>query len=347
MSEINQRRLENTAILACVQIGKLLTSTTSHEEILTLIMAQVSQLVKADNWSLFLLDEETNELRFEIVVGIDKKTVEHIRIPLGVGLVGHAAKTGQPLIINDAQTNPRFNREIDRLTGFKTHSVICVPLTFHNRIQGVIEIVNIADPESFEIKYMPIVKILSDYAAIALENARLFNRIQQLSVTDEYTGLYNARYLHQILDDFLIRTDEQGQSLAVVFMDVDNFKQVVDKYGHLSGSRVLKEIGTTIRDRLQESDILIKYGGDEYVMILPDHDRDKALTKIETIRGAIQESRYLNNEGMNISVTASFGIAIYPADAKNKKDILLAADNLMYEIKRSRKNGVALTMSAK
>lgn len=341
MERLNHRSLEDTAITACLQIGKLLTSTTNHAEILDLIMNQVSQLVKADNWSLFLVDDQTEELRFEIAVGIDFTSVQDIRIPMGVGLVGHTAATGQPLIIRDAQTNPRFNREIDKITGFTTHSVICVPLSFQDRILGVIEIVNIDDVEMFEMRYMPIVKVLSDYAAIALENARLFNKVKRLSITDEYTGLHNARYMHQILEDMIKKADKESTPLAVVFMDVDNFKQVVDGYGHLSGTQVLREIGETINRCLSGDDILIKYGGDEYVMLLPEHDRDSALAKINTIRNEIQNTRYLQSENRQLSVTASFGIAVYPIDADNKKDILLRADNLMYDIKKSHKNGVA------
>lgn len=338
---LNRRIIDDTAILACLQIGKILTSTTNHAEILDLIMNQVSQLVKADNWSLFLVDDQTQELHFEIVVGIDFSNVRDIRIPIGVGLVGQTAATGQPLIIRDAQTHPRFNREIDKVSGFTTHSVICVPLTFRERVLGVIEIVNIDDLELFETRYMPIVKVLSDYAAIALENARLFNKVERLSVTDEYTGLHNARYMHQILEDMILKADRKSNPLAVVFMDVDNFKHVVDSFGHLSGTQVLREIGETINANLGANDVLIKYGGDEYVMLLPDHDRTTALDKINTIRSAILNTRYLMTEGRQLAVTASFGIAVYPTDADNKKDILLRADNLMYEIKKTRKNGVA------
>lgn len=332
--------LQSTALLASLQIGKLLTSTLNLNEILELIMSKVSEIIKAANWSLLLKDENKNELFFAVVVGLDKKLIKDVRIPLGVGIAGRVAESGQSLFISDAQRDGRLHRKVDQITGFTTKSIICIPLKNQGKTLGVIEIINVKDIEKFKSTYLPILQVLTDYAAIAIMNSNYFSKIQQMSVTDEYTGLYNARYLHNILEKLIAQYSVENKTIAVVFVDIDNFKTVVDTHGHLCGSHILKEIGQTITSHLSKSDILIKYGGDEYVIILPDRDKEDACLLVEKIKNAIGTSTYLTSESKGINVTASFGLAMYPDDAQTEKDLLIKADNFMYRIKKGSKNGI-------
>lgn len=335
--------LESNTLMASLQIGKLLTSTLNLNEILKLIMSKVSELIEAANWSLLLLDEEKNELVFEVVVGLDKNLIKDVRIPLGVGIAGRVAESGLPLFIADAQQDPRLHKKVDQMTGFITHSVICIPLAIQGNTLGVIEIINVDNIDQFKAKYLPVLQILADYAAIAIINSKYFTKIQQMSITDEYTGLYNARYLHNILDKLIDQHSSTNEPISVVFCDIDNFKTVVDSYGHLCGSHLLKEIGQTISSYLSNNDILIKYGGDEYILILPGRSKDKARQIIEKIMHGIRSTDYLKSESDGIKVTASFGLALYPEDAQTEKDLLIKADNLMYSIKKDRKNGIAIS----
>jgi diguanylate cyclase (GGDEF)-like protein len=332
------KKFEN--LMPCLQIGKLLTSTLNLSKILELIMIKISQLVEAENWSLLLKDEETGDLRFEVVVGIDMEQVKNIRIPLGKGIAGKVAQTGDPIILEDAQNDPRVFRKVDQKTGFITKSIICLPLKIHGKILGVIETINIGDMEEFKQKKLPMLSILADYAAIAIENSQYMSKIQRMSITDEYTSLYNAGYMHQILPGLIKDADESGKKVAVVFMDIDNFKNVVDTYGHLSGSMVLKEIGEVIAGCLTEKEILIKYGGDEYIIIMPERDKSGALTLTKKIQDKIRGKLYLQTESHPVKLTASFGLAIYPDDADSKKDLLLRADGSMYKVKKSTKNDI-------
>ena len=331
---------ETERLMACLETGKLLTSTLNLRGILEHIMRKVSQLIDAENWSLLLKDQESDELTFEIAVGIDNNLIRGIRLAPGEGIAGHVAKTGIPVYQTAVDSDPRFNKNIDKQTGFTTTSLACIPLTIHGNIVGVIEILNIADMKMFKTRDIPFLTILADYAAIAIENSRHFARIRRMSVTDEYTGFYNVRYLHQILDELIEKADRDKTQLAVVFGDIDNFKKVVDEYGHLLGSQVLKEIAHTISHSLTEKDILVKYGGDEYVIILPDKTKEEAVDLANTILHSIREAQYLPSQPNPAKITASFGIAMYPDDAQTKKDLLLLADNSMYRIKKARKDGV-------
>ena len=305
-----------------------------------MIIVKISQLIEAQNWSLLLKDEKTGKLTFEIVIGVEKELIKGIQMAPGEGIAGYVSETGKPMVLPDVQNEPRFDRKVDEITGFTTKSIICIPLQTHGRILGVFEIVNVKNISYFESRYLPILTILADYAAIAIENSQYYDRIYQMSRTDEYTGLYNARYLHQILDKMILEASYSDRTFAVVFVDIDNFKSVVDTAGHLLGSQILKEIGQTISSCLFEQDILIKYGGDEYIIIFPDRGRQEVTALTEKILQTIRQTTYLASEAHPVNITASFGIAMYPEDARTKKELLMLADDIMYTIKRTTKNSV-------
>lgn len=327
-------------LIACLEIGKLLTSTLDHKKIFEHIMARGSRLIKAEHWSLLLRDEETGNLKFEIVVGADKTLFEKIVLVPGKSIAAHVAQTGKPMFVPDVTTEPRFNPGIDTTTGFKTRSIVCIPLATHGKVTGVIEIINVENLDFFSAQEYAILSILADYAAIAIENSRYVSRITELNITDEYTGLYNARYMHDFLDRFFDAPDCRNLNIAAVFVDVDNFKQVVDAHGHLQGSDILKQIGHTIRSGLSDQDRLIKYGGDEYIMILPGRDKSTARQIASGISRRISQTPYRVDDGRDIRVTASFGIAAVPEDATDKKELLIAADNALFKVKNSGRKGL-------
>lgn len=329
-------------LASSLEIGKLLTSTLNLNDILQLIMEKITHLVQADNWSLLLKEEDSEHLRFQVAVGIDLKQVEHIHIPLGEGIAGRVAQSGNPLFVTQAENDSRIFRDVDKTTGFITKSLICIPLKIHGNILGVIEIINVENMNKFKKENLPVLTMLADYAAIAIENSRYLSRIKKMSITDEYTGLYNARYLHEILPGLMHQADLSEKPLAVGFIDIDDFKRVVDSFGHLAGSRALREIGQTISETLSKDDFLIKYGGDEYVLLLPGRGKEAALKLFKKILKKIRTASYLQEEGVSVKLTASVGIAIYPDDAPTSKDLLLRADDSMYKIKKSTKNDIGL-----
>lgn len=328
-------------LLACLEIGKLLTSALDLEEILRVIVGRMNELFPAQNWSLLLRDELSGELRFGAVAGIDHSKVEGIRLCRGEGIAGHVAETGEPLFVPNVKKDPRHCGRVDETTGFRTRSILCVPLKTHGKVMGVIEIVNPARKALARWEELPVLQILADYAAIAVENSRLMAEVRRKCITDDYTELYNARYLHETLDQLIARCQGEGCGFALIFVDIDNFKQVVDTHGHLLGSQVLKEVGQTILSCLSPQDILTKYGGDEYVIILPGRNRTEAMDVAHRILDTLRTSVYLSSEPESVRLTASFGLALFPDDAQTKKDILYQADNAMYAVKRSTKNGVA------
>jgi diguanylate cyclase (GGDEF)-like protein len=329
-------------LMTCVEIGKALTSTLNMEQILVIILKRLNKLIRAKNWSLFLLDPRTRKLHFEIVVGLDKTSLGEMQIRLGEGIAGTVALTGEPMLVPDVHKDPRFSCRVDDLTGFVTHSLICLPLKLRGSIIGILEVVNPKDPSIFRPDSMPVLSIVADYVAIAINNARNYEKIESLSITDDLTGLYNTRFLHQYLDQLLSASSAKAKEVSLVFLDLDDFKQVVDTHGHLVGSKVLKEVAEVMAANLDDEDKIFRYGGDEFVITLPGQDKKAALNKVMIIRDALAEAIFLKHEGLQIKITASFGIANYPHDAANQRELLHIADNSMYHSKALGKNSITL-----
>ena len=181
-------------------------------------------------------------------------------------------------------------------------------------------------------------RMLKDYQdKLSRTNALL----KKQSVTDDVTGFNNTRFLHQYLDRCLSSRSAKLEKLTLVFFDMDNFKQVVDKQGHLLGAKVLKEVAEVVHSHLDAEDRIVRYGGDEYIVILPGQSGDEALSKVRAIGRGISSTSYLQEEEINISVTASFGLATFPDDARDKKQLLMAADQCLFQSKKEGKNRIS------
>lgn len=309
------------------------------EEIVETILERISQLVPAKNWSLLLLDETKGELFFQVAVGLDEEITKDIRIALGEGVAGTVALTGEPLVVRDVEEEPRFTSKVDALSGFRTRSLICLPLKLRGRALGVVEIVNPVDHSLFEEPQMTLLSILADYLAIAIGNSLNYKRLASMALMDTVTNYYNTRFLHQFLDEL---TSGEDRTVSLVFMDMDDFKKIVDTHGHLAGSKVLKEVADAMASLLSANDFLVRYGGDEFVIIMDRCPKMEAVAKVEELRGMLSSKRFLQGDGLSVKVSASFGIASYPEDAKTKEGLLRLADECMFRSKETGKGKITV-----
>ena len=175
-----------------------------------------------------------------------------------------------------------------------------------------------------------------------LENARHLRRMQELTVTDDCTGLYNARHLNHVLEGEIYRSSRFGHEFSLVFMDLDQFKKVNDAYGHLIGSKVLGRIGELIKGQLRVIDSAFRYGGDEFVLLLPQTSKQNALVMVRRLKEALNSSVLLTTDGRKVRMTASYGVAGFAADGSTAPELLRAADQAMYRVKSAGRNGIAL-----
>ncbi|MBI5560977.1 MAG: sensor domain-containing diguanylate cyclase [Deltaproteobacteria bacterium] len=305
-------------------------------------MEQISGLLKPRNWSLLLLDSEKKELYFEIAVGEGAEKIRDLRLKLGEGIAGWVAKEGKPLLVPDVDKEPRFSTRGDKVSRFRTKSIICVPMQTRGKCLGAIELLNTAEDGIFSEEDLLILTTLAEYAAIAIENALLFDKVEELTITDDLTHIYNSRHMHRFLDYELSRASRYDYHLSMIFMDLDFFKDINDKYGHISGSRLLAEVAQLIVRNVRSADAVCRYGGDEFVVLMPETPKDKAFLVAEKIKNVIKENLFLKEDGINCRITVSIGVASYPRDAKDKLELIHLADRAMYAVKNRSRDGVEM-----
>jgi diguanylate cyclase (GGDEF)-like protein len=322
-------------------VAKALTSSLDLDSILQTIMDKMAEYFRPETWSLLMLDHEKDELYFAIAVGQASESLKNVRLKVGEGIAGHVAKHGERLIVPDVANDTRFTKRIDDMTKWETRSIIAVPVRSKLRVLGVIQLVNV-DMHNFGEKELFFLTALCDYAAIAIENARAVEKIQELTITDDCTGLYNARHLYKTLETEVYRSSRFGYEFAVVFIDLDHFKQVNDTHGHLIGSKLLAEIGYLVKAQLRLIDFAFRYGGDEFVVLLPQTGKDSALVVARRLRDSLRTSMFCKEEGLNLNVRASMGVATYPHDAKSPHDIIRQADEMMYLVKNTTRDNIGI-----
>src|SRR5258708_23262368 len=248
-------------------VAKALTSSLNLNSVLQTIMDKMAEYFRPDTWSLLMVDEAKEELYFAIAVGDAAEMLQSVRLKVGEGIAGWVAKHGEPLIVPDVYTDPRFTKRVDEMTKWKTRSIICIPLKAKQRVLGVIQLINVG-MEAFGENEMFFLQALCDYAAIAIDNPRAVQRIQELTITNDCTGLYNARHLYKTLEAEVYRSARFGHEFSVIFIDLDHFKNVNDTHGHLVGSKLLAEVGYVIKSHLRLIDYAFRYGGDRFVILL-------------------------------------------------------------------------------
>jgi diguanylate cyclase (GGDEF)-like protein len=336
------KRIErrNNELASMIEIGKALTSSLEVHAVLETIMKQVDRLIKPKAWSLLLVDEASSELSFEIAVSPAAEQLKGITLKQGEGIAGWVAQHKLPLLIPDVQADPCFATHFDEQSDFKTRSIVAVPLKIHERVIGVIELINSYDELMFDEVDQSILTAIADFAAIALVNARNFDRINELVVTDDLTGLYNSRHFGQLIDSEFIRAQRYKTELSLVFLDLDHLKKINDVHGHLVGSRMLSELGRLIGRNIRECDRAARYGGDEFVVILPQTGKQQAVSMAEKLMELMRSTRFLSDDNQEIRLTASFGVATYPRDGESRVELLRAADIAMYDAKLAGRNCV-------
>jgi diguanylate cyclase (GGDEF)-like protein len=324
-------------------IVKTANSILEPRKVIELIMTKIQQLIPSEAWSMLMVDEEKQELTFELALGEKAKDVAPFRVKIGEGVAGWVAQTGKPTIVNDTARDPRFARRFDTKTQFSTRSILCAPLISRGRTIGVVEIINKLGGR-FTESDLEVLLTLVEPCAIAIENAILFQKAEQLTITDDLTKLFNSRYLNLYIGREIKRCKRHGIPISVIFLDLDGFKGINDQYGHLAGSRTLSEVGAILSQAVRESDILARYGGDEFVVVLPETPAGGALVIAERIRKAIEGHRFLQAQGLSARISASFGIASYPDHALTPEGLIQKADQAMYRVKERDKNGIEVAV---
>jgi diguanylate cyclase (GGDEF)-like protein len=281
------------------------------------------------------------------------------RLGVEKGIVGAVYTSGVSRITNDAYATAEFAHEFDLNSGYATGSVLCVPIRIGGAVCGVIELINCADPRGYREEDRDLLDIFAHYISSTIQNALDAKRIARMVITDDLTRLSNDRHLHEVLTADVEKSRQNGTPLSAIFLDLDHFKGINDQHGHLAGSLTLKEFGALLRRVVPgEKPTLARYGGDEFVAVLPDTGMEEVLAIAESIRAATEVHVFLdgpwgeNEPPLHLKgvITASIGVATLlpgraggtPAESASHLGVRLlqAADQAMYLSKERGKNAV-------
>jgi diguanylate cyclase (GGDEF)-like protein len=244
-------------------------------------------------------------------------------------------KSGTELFSADLARDHRFAADV-------SGSVVAFPLVSRGATVGALvafDPVPSSTVPALTASTLTALRALLEPQAMALENALTVQRLESLSVTDDLTRLYNSRYLNQVLRRETKRASRSGRPLSLLFIDLDGFKQVNDSHGHLCGSKALVEAAEVIRGCARETDVVARFGGDEFSLVLPDTGREGAVSVAVRIRERVAEHHFLETDGLDVRLTASVGVATLPDVAGSAEELIRAADMAMYRVKEGGKNG--------
>jgi diguanylate cyclase (GGDEF)-like protein len=331
MNSATENRIPIDDLLVFHQLARSLTSSFDLATILRTILENMERFIQADLWSLLMLDETQQDLYYAIASGGEEEALRDLRVKVGEGIAGWVVEHGETLIIPEAEGDPRlYQGGSEGLT--KIRSVIALPLLGRKGTQGAIEILNPRRDQltDYTIAFL---HILADHAAIAIENARDMARIQQLTITDDTTGLFNVRHLYDVLGRELERCNKERIPVSLAFLDLDRFKQVNDVHGHLIGSELLSRAGQRLQELSRPQDLCFRYGGDEFVVVMPETGVEEADVVATELHRALTTTRFRMNGQLELTVSASVGLATAPGDGSTIHTIIGAADSRMYDVK--------------
>ncbi len=332
--QIEKQKLEQV-----LDISQEISSILELNHLIDFIPEGATRLLEAKRCSLMFLDNESKELRIVSAIGLENSVVQNTRVRFGDPVAGHVARTGQPLLVKNIETDPRI--DITNRFRYQNKSFIIVPILLHNKVVGVVNVSEKKDqnhPEFNEID-LKILTMVVHQAAISIENAYYYREKKRLSDTDPMTGLYNHRYFIQRLQEEISRSNRKNFPLSLMMLDLDGFKDFNDSFGHLEGDRLLQNISAIIRNSLREFDIACRYGGDEFVVILPETEISQAESVARRIKIAVSEM------DAKSEVTVSIGLA-ERKEGDGSNDVILKADRALYQSKSEGRNTIRCYITA-
>ena len=322
-------------------VAKALTSSLDLDTVLQTIMEKMAAYFEPATWSLLMLDETSEEFYYAAAVGQGCESINALVLTTGETLARWVIEQGKPIIISDVNCDPRIQQSSNDVSFPDGCSVVCMPVRTGGKMLGIIQMMNV-DMQVYSRNEI-LLQTLADYAAIAIENARAVSRIQELSITDDCTGLYNARHLFTVLAEEVHRSERFGYEFSLLFLDLDHFKRVNDQHGHLVGSKLLNQVGQALRENLRLVDAAFRYGGDEFAILLPQTSKDGALLVARRLMAIFKTKSWLAGEASDVVLRASVGIASYPADATTPQAMVHRADEMMYQVKQAGRNNIAVS----
>jgi diguanylate cyclase (GGDEF)-like protein len=341
------RGLRTSTLRAAFELVASLHFATDQKSAAQAALAGLASIVQAHRWTIYLTPEASGidapKLEPLAARGLTESEREISETDWRRALMGDALTlSGEES--NAARESIATGESVRRRE--KTARILAVPLMSGERVMGVLEAVREGTgARLFSKSEAALLGALALPLAFALSNSVRIAEAERLSLTDDLTKLHNARFLRQFLLSEIKRARRYGSTVAAFFLDLDDFKGINDRHGHLVGSHVLMEMASVILASVRDTDIVARYGGDEFVIILPESGVEQALLVAERVREKIERHQFNGGRSLHLRLTASFGVAAFPQHAQSPQQLIARADSAMYEAKAANKNCIRLAAS--
>jgi len=338
---------------AMEKISAVTLSQTDPHRIIDRFLQLSSSLVPCDRAALWLTDDSQTKLERVArrqassslaapAASKDGAGRDVASLRFGEGLVGRVADRKEPLTLRDGARDPRLSAIETYPRAVSPCALLLVPLVTGGETVGVAQFERDA-PGTYSRRDMLRVRSLAGQVAATIANVRLHRDIYTQAITDGLTGLFNRRHMQSALADERLRAQRYGHSLSVIMLDVDGFKSYNDTYGHPQGDVLLKMLAVILREQTREVDIVGRYGGEEFIILLPETPKTEALRTAERLRCAVEAAifpGFADDPEMAVLKTISLGVATFPADAEEMPALVKQADDALYRAKRGGRNQV-------
>ena len=328
--------LEKHRMSVINEITKIIGSSLDLPSIYHDFAAKVKALIDYDRCVIVLLDD-SGETATVFLLATSNET----ELPKGLKIP--AANTAPAWVVANKRAQfegdllkERLFSEDEILVREGIRSAVRVPIWINGEITGVF-ILNSQNPQQYTKKDLPVLETICEHLALSLERYFLFDQISTLSVTDDLTGCGNRRMLRQELEREVRRAERYERTLGVLMLDIDHFKRVNDTYGHLAGDEILVGLAEQIKNNVRDIDTVIRYGGEEFLVILPETDLDGTVAVAEKIRNIVEEAEYVTKD-IVLQITISIGVAVYPLHASDNEELIRCADEALYRAKAAGRN---------
>jgi diguanylate cyclase (GGDEF)-like protein/putative nucleotidyltransferase with HDIG domain len=321
-------------IYALYEIAQTMGTSLGVSDTMALIASKLSSLVPFTSCSLFLYDEEGETLRCRFATGTEADVIGSMTVRSGQGLTGWVARNRRPLV----NARPSADFEAAGVTARATmlQSALVAPLVFNDRFIGTLAVYH-SKPDFYTDDHRRLLDRVSEQASAVIHNSIVFEQTQEDSLTDPLTGLPNTRFMFMHLTRELARAERVKSEVALLVMDLDNFKDINDSHGHHIGDRALREVAAVLRSAIRPYDICVRYAGDEFIVVLSGCGQDEAERKRGELQRAVDQVIFEARPGRRLPIAISVGAAIYPQDGESYEALLATADSRMYRDKTRRK----------
>lgn len=318
---------------ALLQIIKEIALTMELDGLVNILMDSAMELTRADGGAMLLSDEKSPSLIRKSVRGVSGGEQEDELFGVPEAQYRKILLDRKPVLLSDPQN----------LGHRKVRALIAAPIWSHDEPLGLLVNVKFAsNKHSFSNDDYKVLSLLIDEISGAVFNAVTHYKTKELTIKDDLTEAYNRRYFERYLEEEFMRARRYGSNLSLIFFDVDNLKEVNMHHGHLTGSKTLQEVARRMILTVRGIDKVVRYGGDEFCVVLPETDSQGAFQVAERIRNVIASKPFAINENIQVSITGSIGIASYPTHAHSKDELVRQADKAMFVIKGQSKNAIAI-----